>query len=73
MDTDGLSKEAYEALIAANSVSDIVMSHLGALASDVSCEDNWLHACMDLIGEISEDLDDFNENWDIDSLVQHEE
>ena len=65
MDTDHLSRMAYDCLIYADDATDVLKSELGAACKDFEEEDQYLAAILDHIVEIEEDPEDYLDSWSL--------
>jgi hypothetical protein len=65
MDTDDLTPMAYNCIILADEVSDVLKSELGAACSDFADEDQYLNGILAIVKEIEIDLQDYLDAWNL--------
>jgi hypothetical protein len=69
VDTDDLTDLAYNIILSAADVSDMLRVELGAMASQFAAEDDWLHGIRAYLREVADDADDY---VDVNSLEEFE-
>jgi hypothetical protein len=65
MDTDYLSRMAYDCLIYADDATDVLKSELGAACKEFNDEDQYLAAILDHVIEIEQDPKDYLDCWNL--------
>lgn len=65
MDTDDLTRMAYDCLIYANDATDVLKSELGAAAGKFRTEDEYLAAILDHVTAIEEDPENYLDWWNL--------
>jgi hypothetical protein len=65
MDTDYLSRMAYDCLIYADDANDVLKSELGAACREFNTEDEYLAAILDHVVEIEEGPEDYLDWWNL--------
>jgi hypothetical protein len=65
MDTDYLTRMAYDCLIYADDATDVLRSELGAACKEFKDEDQYLAAILDHVIEIEEDPKDYLDSWSL--------
>jgi hypothetical protein len=69
MDTDDLTKMAYDTLWLAHEVLDVLCLEIGATAKDYLTEDEFLRGTLSNLQDISTDPEDYLDSWNcLDSL-----
>jgi len=63
MDTDYISKEAYNVIRCAARFDDTLKALIGAECSESTDEDEYLEHILDLIAEIKEGTKEYLEEW----------
>ncbi len=63
MDTDDLTNMAYQTITLAHDVSEFLRAEIGASASDVSSEDEFLRGTVEFLAEVLEDPEDYLDSW----------
>ena len=66
MDTDFLTREAYQVLIVrSGTVSEFLRSEIGAAASRYPNEDSYLNAMHELVVAVSEAPEEYLDQWNL--------
>ena len=65
MDTDELSNMAYQSIITAFDIHDVLKSELGAESRNHKTEDEYLHSILSHVKSIKADSTDYLESWGI--------
>jgi hypothetical protein len=65
MDTDYLTRMAYDCLIYANDATDVLKSELGAACMEFKEEDQYLAAILRHVIQIEEDPEDYLDCWNL--------
>ncbi len=73
MDTDFLSKEAYNLICMAESFDDTLKTFMGASCSQHENEDGCLKEFLELYDEIEEEPEEYFEDWGIPKIENIEE
>lgn len=64
MDTDDLTEMAYETITRAGNVLDVLRSEIGASASDMKTEDDFLHGVATHLRKILKSPKSYLDFWD---------
>lgn len=59
MDTDDLTDLAYNIILRAADISDMLRVELGAMASQFATEDDWLRGIRAYLREVADEADDY--------------
>lgn len=74
MDTDDLTKEAYNVLILqSEKVSKFLTAEIGAAARLFSDEDEYLNAMLELVCEVADEPCDYLDFWTLFDIVEPED
>jgi hypothetical protein len=66
MDTDYLSKEAYEVLISkSRNISEYLTPEIGAMASENNNEDDYIKNVIEFLQEICDEPEEYLDDWNI--------
>jgi hypothetical protein len=63
LDTDDLTKMAYQTIILANKATDILKCKLGVLCGKFSSEDEYLSGVLACLAELTEDPEEYLDSW----------
>jgi hypothetical protein len=67
MDTDDLTKRAWDVIVRAACISDTLKAELGAMACRFQSEDEWLQGAHAHLKEIADDLAEYVDYWDLEN------
>ena len=70
MDTDELTEMAYQTITIAYDVSENLRAEIGASASLVTSEDDFLRQTIEFLDEILDDPEDYLDSWNMLDDVQ---
>ena len=65
MDTDELTEMAYQTITIAYDVSENLRAEIGASASLVTSEDDFLRQTIEFLDEILDDPEDYLDSWNM--------
>lgn len=65
MDTDDLTEMAYQTIVRAYRVSDILSTEIGASAANYTVEDEFLRGTLAFLDEILEDPEAYLDSWNL--------
>jgi hypothetical protein len=65
MDTDDLTEMAYETLVQAHAVCDVLRAEIGASAASFKTEDEFLRGTLEFLDGILADPEEYLESWNL--------
>ena len=63
MDTDDLTEMAYQTIVLANYVTDVLKCELGVLCGRFKTEDEYLRGALEYLDELLDEPEEYLDSW----------